>query len=182
MVVLVAISNLTSRGHQRSRPFCLRWILKTHCPNLSPSARFFQILANSSPAIHLMVACRVKHAMYICQVTRQTWTWCVKFWPWHLKVTLNAWPVDFKCAQNIQIVKNMIMYAYKIDQMHHETHNRRHIMIWPWDFFKGQPRSSDAYLKVVLYLNLIPNIQSLLTENSMLYSFFAQSLCLTALL
>ena len=28
MVVLVAILNLTSRGHQRSRPFCLRWILK----------------------------------------------------------------------------------------------------------------------------------------------------------
>ena len=76
----------------------------------------------------------------------------------------------------------MIMYAYKIDQIHHETHNRKHIMIWPWDFFKGQPRSSDAYLKVVLYLNLLTNIQRLLTENVMLYSFLAQLLCLTALL
>ena len=35
-VVLAAILNLTSRGHQRSRPFCLRWILKTHCPYLTP--------------------------------------------------------------------------------------------------------------------------------------------------
>ena len=35
MVVLAAILNLTSRGHQRSRPFCLRWILKTHCPYLT---------------------------------------------------------------------------------------------------------------------------------------------------
>ena len=60
MVVLAAILNLTSRGDQRSRPFCLRWILKTKCPyltpcqikkNLSPSARLFQILGYSSPAM-----------------------------------------------------------------------------------------------------------------------------------
>ena len=31
------ILNLTSRDHQRSRPFCLRWILKKkHCPYLTP--------------------------------------------------------------------------------------------------------------------------------------------------
>ena len=28
VVVLAAILNLTSKGHQRSRPFCLRWNLK----------------------------------------------------------------------------------------------------------------------------------------------------------
>ena len=36
MVVLAAIMNLTSTGQQRSRPFCLQWILKTRCPYLTP--------------------------------------------------------------------------------------------------------------------------------------------------
>ena len=49
-------------------------------------------------------------------------------------------------------------------------------------FFKGQSRSSDAYLKVVPYLDLITDIQRYFTENVMLYSFFAQLSCLTALL
>ena len=76
----------------------------------------------------------------------------------------------------------MIVYAYKVDQMHHKTDNRKHYYYLTLRFFKGQPRSSGAYLKVVLYLNLITDIQRLLTENVMLYTFFAQLLCLTALL
>ena len=51
--------------------------------------------------------------------------------------------------------------------MHHKTDN------------KGQSRSSDAYLKVVPYLDLITDIQRYFTENFMLYSFFAQLLCLS---
>ena len=42
MVVLAAILNLNSIGHERSRRFCLRWILKTHCLYLIP----FQISKN----------------------------------------------------------------------------------------------------------------------------------------
>ena len=69
MVVLAAILNFTSRGHQRLQPFCLRWILETQCPDLTSR----QI----SKTCHQVHDCSkywgIPHSPPLCEIYEKIW-------------------------------------------------------------------------------------------------------------